>query len=143
MTPEEQAAWPVQGFSALNVYTSLGVAVRKFTGVMEGSLGAEIAAVAVPSTMGGSNTAGWGYFGQGEAVIPAQVRFVERPYTAGELAALGKIVQALGTTPIDVYLNDRAYLGNVLPAVWCYKSAATKSSRIGCPTMNTACWTGR
>ena len=57
----------------------------------------EIAAVAVPSTTDGGNmtgedfalTAGWGHFGQGEAVMPGQGRVVERPYTASERAALG------------------------------------------------------
>ena len=56
-------------------------------GVTEGSLRPEIAAVAVPSTTHGGNmtgddfalTAGWGHFGQGDAVMPGQGRVVERP----------------------------------------------------------------
>ena len=98
-------------------------------GVTEASLRAEIAAVAVPSTTDGSNmtgddfalTAGWGHFGQGEAVMPGQGRVVERPYTAPERAALGEAAPTLGDTTFDVYLNDRAYWRNVPAAVWHYK----------------------
>ena len=98
-------------------------------GVTEGKLRPEIAAVAVPSTTGGGNmtgddfalTAGWGHFGQGEAVMPGQGRVVERPYTAPEQAALGDAARTLGDTTFDVYLNDRAYWRNVPAAVWHYK----------------------
>ena len=84
----------------------------------------EIAAVAVPSTTDGGNmtgddfalTAGWGHFGQGEAVMPGQGRVVERPPTASETAALGEAAPTF-----DVYLNDRAYWRNVPAAVWHYK----------------------
>ena len=97
--------------------------------VTEGSLRPEIAAVAVPSTTGGGNmagndfalTAGWGHFGQGEAVMPGQGRVVERPLTASETAALGEAAPTLGDTTFDVYLNDRAYWRNVPAAVWHYK----------------------
>ena len=93
-------------------------------GVTEGGLRPEIAAVAVPSTTDGGNmsgddfslTAGWGHFGQGEAVMPGQGRAVERPYTASERAAL-----TLGDTTFDAYLNDRAYWRNVPASVWSYK----------------------
>ena len=98
-------------------------------GVTEGTLRPEIAAVAVPSTTGGGNmagddfalTAGWGHFGQGEAVMPGQGRVVERPLTASETAALGEAAPTLGDTTFDVYLNDRAYWRNVPAAVWHYK----------------------
>ena len=98
-------------------------------GVTEGVLRREIAAVAVPSTVDGGNmagddfalTAGWGHFGQGEAVMPGQGRVVERPYTADERAALGGAVSTLGKTTFDIYLNDRAYWRNVPAAVWSYK----------------------
>ena len=97
--------------------------------VTEGSLRPEIAAVAVPSTTGGGNmagndfalTAGWGHFGQGDAVMPGQGRVVERPLTASETAALGEAAPTLGDTTFDVYLNDRAYWRNVPAAVWHYK----------------------
>ena len=98
-------------------------------GVTEGALRPEIAAVAVPSTTEGGNmtgddfalTAGWGHFGQGEAVMPGQGRVVELPLTASETAALGETAPILGDTTFDVYLNDRAYWRNVPAAVWHYK----------------------
>ena len=98
-------------------------------GVTEASLRPEIAAVAIPSTTGGGNmagddfalTAGWGHFGQGEAVMPGQGRVVERPLTASEQAALGEGAPTLGETTFDIYLNDRAYWRNVPAAVWHYK----------------------
>ena len=98
-------------------------------GVTTGVLRPEAAAVAVPSTIDGRNmtgddfalTAGWGHFGQGDAVMPGQGRVVERPYTADERAALGNAAAALGDTTLDVHLNDRAYWRNVPAAVWGYK----------------------
>ena len=97
-------------------------------GVTEGALRPEIAAIAVPSTVDGRNmtgddfalTAGWGHFGQGEAVMPGQGRIVERPYTPEERAALPAL-PALGETTFDIHLNDRAYWRNVPAAVWNYK----------------------
>ena len=99
------------------------------SGVTAGALRPEITAIAVPSTTGGGNmtgddfalTAGWGHFGQGEAVMPGQGRVVERPYTKDERAALGEAVCTLGDTTFDIYLNDRAYWRNVPAAVWQYK----------------------
>ena len=81
----------------------------------------EIAAVAVPSTTDGGNmtgedfalTAGWGHFGQGEAVMPGQGRVVERPYTAVEHAALGEAAPTLGDTTSDP--SNRAGTGNPTP----------------------------
>ena len=89
----------------------------------------EIKTVAVPSTTGGGNmagedfalTAGWGHFGQGEAVMPGQGRVDERPYTASERDALGDAASTLGDSTFDVYLNDRACWRNVPAAVWTYK----------------------
>ncbi len=99
------------------------------SGVTAGALRPEIAEVAVPSTTDSGNmtgddfalTAGWGHYGQGEAVMPGQGRVVERSYTASERAALGEAVRTLGETTFDVYLNDRAYWRNVPAAVWQYK----------------------
>ncbi len=98
-------------------------------GVTTGALRPEIASVAVPTTTDGGNmagddfsvTAGWGHFGQGEAVMPGQGRVVERPYTSEERAALGSAENALGDTTFDIHLNDRAYWRNVPSAVWSYK----------------------
>ena len=89
----------------------------------------EMVVVAVPTTPDGGNmaaddfslTAGWGHFGQGDAVMPGQGRVVQRPYTVEELAALGSAADALGDTTFDIHLNDRAYWRNVPAAVWNYK----------------------
>ena len=98
-------------------------------GVTTGALRPEIAAIAVPATVGGGNmagddfalTAGWGHFGQGDAVMPGHGQVVERSYTAEERAALGGAAETLGETTFDVYLNGRAYWRNVPSAVWGYK----------------------
>ena len=66
-------------------------------------------------------TAGWGRHGSGGAVMPGQGRLVERPFTAGERAALVDARSALGETTFDVRLNDRAYWANVPAAVWSYR----------------------
>ncbi len=51
----------------------------------------------------------------------ARGRIVERDYTPEERAALGDAIPTLGTTTLDVYLNDRAFWRNVPSAVWAYK----------------------
>ena len=101
-------------------------------GVTAGALRPESAAIAVPSTTGGDNmaggdfalTAGWGYLGQGSAVMPGQGKAVEREYTPEERAALAAAIptpQTLGQTTFDIHLNDRVYWRNVPRAVWEYK----------------------
>ena len=98
-------------------------------GVTEGALGAEIAAVAVPAITDGRNmatddfavTAGWGHFGQGDAVMPGRGRIVERPYTPDERAALGDTLPMIGERTFDIYLNGRAFWRNVPDFVWTYK----------------------
>ena len=89
----------------------------------------EIAAIAVPSTVGGSNmrsqdfavTAGWGYSGPGDAVMPGQGRIAERAYTQEESAAIGDALSALGAKTFDVYLNRSAFWRNIPAAVWNYR----------------------
>ena len=98
-------------------------------GVTTGALRQGMVVIAVPTTTDGGNmggedlrlTAGWGHYGQGEAVMPGHGRVVERPYTAEERAALGSAADILGNTTLDIYLNDRAYWRNVPAAVWGYK----------------------
>ena len=98
-------------------------------GVTTGELRPEIVAIAVPATADGHNmtgddfalTAGWGFFGKNDAVMPGQGRIVERPYTTYENAALDDLVQTLGKTTVDVHLNDRACWRNIPAAVWNYR----------------------
>ena len=98
-------------------------------GVTTGELRPEIAAIAVPSTVDGHNmtgddfavTAGWGHFGQGDAVMPGLGRVVARPNTSDECAALGDTAGTTRSTTFDVYLNSRAYWRNIPAAVWNYK----------------------
>ena len=99
------------------------------SGVTEGTPRPEIGFIAVPSKVDDSNilgddfalTAGWGHFGQGQAVMPGRGRAVERPYTADERSKLGGDVSTLGKTTFDIYLNDWAYWRNVPASVWSYK----------------------
>ena len=98
-------------------------------GVTAGTLRSELAAIAVPSTADGRNmtgddfalTAGWGYYGTGDAVMPGQGRAVDRDYTAAEREVLGEAVAALGDTTLDIHLNDNARWSNIPAAVWNYK----------------------
>ena len=98
-------------------------------GVTQAPLRPEIAAVAVPATTSGHNmagdnfalTAGWGHYGQGDAVMPGQGRAVERAFTPKECAMMGDTLPALGETTFDIYLNGEAYWRNVPAAVWTYR----------------------
>ena len=98
-------------------------------GVTQAPLRSEIAAIAVPTTVGRRNmtgddfvvTAGWGHFGSGDVVMPGKGRIVERAYTAAESAALPDGLSALGNGTLDVYLNEEAFWCNVPAAVWCYE----------------------
>ena len=98
-------------------------------GVTQAPLRPEIAVLAVPATAGGRNmtgadfavTAGWGHYGQGDAVMPGQGRAAERDYSADERAAMGDALPALGGTTFDIYLNGEAFWRNVPAAVWTYR----------------------
>ena len=46
-------------------------------------------------------TAGWGHFGQGDAVMPGQGRTAERTYTPDERTTLGESAQTLGETLVS------------------------------------------
>ena len=101
-------------------------------GVTEGVLRPEIAAIAVPSTTDGRNmtaddfalSAGWGHFGQGDAVMPGQGRTRERACDSEERTAMGDAMPVLGEIgerTVDVHLNDRAFWRNVPARVWAYQ----------------------
>ena len=101
-------------------------------GVTQAPFRPETATIAVPTTTHGRNmadedfavTAGWGHFGQGDAVMPGQGRVVERPLTPEERSAMSGhhgTIDLVGDTTLDVYLNDRAFWRNVPFPVWRYK----------------------
>ncbi len=100
-----------------------------FPGVTQGPLRPEIAAVAAAATKGGrylagddfAVTAGWGHFGQGDAVMPGQGRAVERAFSDAERTAMGATLPALGETTFDIHLNGEAFWRNVPEAVWTYR----------------------
>ena len=99
------------------------------SGVTCAPLRPEIAAIAVPCTVGGRNmagedfavTAGWGYSGRGDAVMPGRGRIVERAYTRREFTAMRDTLLALGDATVDVHLNGTAFWRNVPSAVWHYR----------------------
>ncbi|MCY4187033.1 MAG: DNA methyltransferase, partial [Bryobacterales bacterium] len=90
-------------------------------GVTEAPLRPELAAIAVPATVGGRNmagndfavTGGWGIRAGGDVVMPGRGRIVERDCTPGE--------SALGDKTLDVHLNAEAFWRNVPTAVWSYR----------------------
>ena len=90
--------------------------------VTTGQLRPEIAKIAVPSTSDGTNmsgddfavTAGWGYSGAGDAIMPSQGRVAKHNRNMGGTTLSGD-------TALDIYLNERAYWSNVPSAVWNYK----------------------
>ncbi len=98
-------------------------------GVTRTPLRPEIAAIAVPCTVGGRNmtgedfavTAGWGHSGAGDAVMPGRGRAVERSYAPEESAAMGDASDVLGDRTFDVYLNGEAFWRNVPAAIWDYR----------------------
>ncbi len=98
-------------------------------GVTQGPLRPEIAAVAAAATKGGrylapddfAVTAGWGHYGQGDAVMPGQGRAVERAFSDAERTAMGAALPALGETTFDIHLNGEAFWRNVPAAVWTYR----------------------
>jgi len=76
-------------------------------------------------------TAGWGHAGQGGVTMPGQGKLKPRAYTADEMAALEAgaaalgipvyaILQLLGESTVDVYLNEVACWQNIPARVWSY-----------------------
>ena len=101
-------------------------------GVTQAPLRLEMAAIAVPATTCGRNmgdedfavTAGWGYSGKGDAVMPGQGRVDERPLTPAEHSAMNQSHAKIPPSPpatLDIYLNDHAFWRNVPLPVWHYK----------------------
>ena len=98
-------------------------------GVTQAPLWPNIAAIAVPATTAGRNmtredfavTAGWGHYGQGDAVMPGQGRVIERDFTQDERALLDDVLPVLGRKTFDIYLNGSAFWRNVPAAIWDYR----------------------
>ena len=98
-------------------------------GVTQAPLRPEIAAIAVPATTGERNMAGedfavragWGHYGQGNAVMPGQGRAVERDFSPVERTTMGDAFPALDRGTIDVFLNGAAFWHNVPAAIWSYR----------------------
>ena len=99
------------------------------SGVTKAPLRPEIAAIAVPLTVGRRNMAGkdfaitarWGYYGSGDTVMPGKGHAVERAFKADERAAMGSSISDLGESTFDVYLNGSAFWCNVPASIWTYK----------------------
>jgi len=110
--------------------------------VTTGTVGPELAAIAIVSRSGGGAlnpdagdldvTAGWGHSGTGGAVMPGRGRAIEGDYSAQEresilraASALGlsdeKALSLLGGHRFDVYLNNFAYWKNLPARVWEYR----------------------
>ena len=98
-------------------------------GVTAGAPRPELVTIAVPTATDGSAidgavaglSAGWGFFGQNDAVMLGQGRVERRGYTVDERAALAGSITTLGDTTLDIYLNERASWRNVPAAVWNYQ----------------------
>ncbi|MCY4451623.1 MAG: N-6 DNA methylase [Immundisolibacterales bacterium] len=98
-------------------------------GVTQAPLRTEIAAIAVPATTGGRNmteedfavTAGWGHYGQGDAVMPGQGCAARRIFSPDERTVMGGTLSALGERTFDIYLNGSAFWRNVPSATWNYR----------------------
>ena len=98
-------------------------------GVTRAPLRPEIAAIAVPATVDGRNmaggdfavTAGWGHYGQGDAVMPGQGRAAERDFSPDERVDMGVSIYALGERTFDIHLNGESFWRNVPAAVWSYR----------------------
>jgi type ISP restriction-modification system protein len=111
------------------------------SGVTSGLIRAELRGIGVIARTGDGSlnpavgdlaiTAGWGHAGKGGITMPGQGKVTEREYTHAELDAIHRgaegfglpaeqVLQLLGETTCDVYLNAVAYWRNVPANVWAY-----------------------
>jgi len=110
-------------------------------GVTAGAIRPELKVLAVISREGGGPlnpddgdlalTVGWGHGGKDGITMPGKGKAVKRDYTPEELAAiregakalgltLEQVLEHLGESTYDIYLNDRAYWRNIPEKVWNY-----------------------
>jgi hypothetical protein len=91
-------------------------------GVANGKLRPELKAVAELRCTGSPDfhiTAGWGHAGKGGVTMPGKGKLLTRGYRTEE--ELEKpMLDLLGKTTHDIYLNDTAYWRNVPEKVWDY-----------------------
>ena len=87
-------------------------------GVTGGKLRAELKMIGVlSSTANLSLEAGWGHRGQGGVTMPGKGKMLARIYRREEQPET-VLLEVLGTTTNDIYLNDTAYWRNVPEKVW-------------------------
>ena len=66
-------------------------------------------------------TAGWGHYGQGDAVMPGQGRAADRDYSPDECMEMGATIPELGERTFDIHVNGNSFWRNVPAAVWNYR----------------------
>lgn len=114
---------------------------RRMPGVTAGKVRPELRGIAAVSRTDGGQLdpgggdlaleAGWGYLSRGDVVMPGRGKAIKRGYTDDERVAIEEGASALGLpaeeafarlgeATFDVYLNGRAYWGNVPESVWGY-----------------------
>ncbi len=87
-------------------------------GVTTGKLRPELKTIALlSSTESLSLTAGWGHAGQGGVTMPGKGKMLTRSYRPEEESEK-HLVNLLGKSTHDIYLNDTAYWRNVPEKVW-------------------------
>ncbi len=91
------------------------------SGATSGEIRPELQAIALfsPADTDLKITVGWGYAGKGGVTMPGKGKIFKRSYTPEECAAV-EIMQQLGATTCDIYLNDRACWKNIPIKVWDY-----------------------
>ncbi len=115
-------------------------AEKPVSGVTASSVRPEIQSIAVISREGGGDlqlpkelavTVGWGHTGQNGVVMPGKGNLVERDYTPEEEKSIGsgaeqlgispkQVLELLGESTLDIYLNEVAYWKNIPVKVWNY-----------------------
>jgi hypothetical protein len=110
-------------------------------GVTAGAIRPELKSLALISKVGGGAlnpdagdlvlTVGWGHGGKDGVTMPGKGKVITRDYTPEELTAIREGAGALGLTPeqvlehlgqttCDIYLNESAYWQNIPARVWGY-----------------------